>query len=159
MSCLSRNTNSVTSWTRVGRRLGLAGPPARRRIGLRLDRYLVRVSSARVRYLRCVGGDVDKSPGASQVVVRQVHEDGMWRFEGYVLFNDRGEVIEKSVRYGQYEEEDDWIERQSECTQISRGEFAAAWRSPYAERTMKQRFFSHLNGCRDHFDPSVSDPT
>jgi hypothetical protein len=122
-------------------------------------RYFASVASERrVRYLRCVGGYVNDSAGASVVFVRLEHRGEEWVFGGYIILNDHGQVVEKSVQYGQYEEEDDWIERQSVCTPVSRDEFAAAWQRPYAKRSLKQRLLSNLNGCRDDFDPSESDP-
>jgi hypothetical protein len=92
------------------------------------------------------------------VFVRLEHQSEGWIFGGYVILNDHDEVVEKSVQYGQYEEEDDFIERESECTPVSRDEFAAAWQRPYAKRSLKDRFLSNLAGCRDDFDPSESDP-
>jgi hypothetical protein len=110
------------------------------------------------RYLRCRGGGwSDYPPGADTLFLRIVPFEGDELFEGYVVLDASGQVVEKTNRYGMYDGErvgdDPELEDRDHCTPIDYEAFLKAWRRPYAERSLRRRFLSWLNGCRDQEEP------
>ncbi|MDQ3552837.1 MAG: hypothetical protein M3395_00290 [Chloroflexota bacterium] len=71
-------------------------------------------------------------------------------YEGYVILDSSGQVVEKTNRYGMF---DQVIEDDEHCTPIDYEAYLGAWRRPYAERSLRRRFLSWLNGCRDWKEP------
>ncbi len=108
-------------------------------------------ASPEARYLRCRGGGwSDYPPGADTLFLRIVPFEGDELFEGYVVLDASGQVVEKTNRYGMF---DQVVEDGERCTPIDYEAFLKAWRRPYAERSLRRRFLSWLNGCRDQEEP------
>ena len=111
------------------------------------------------RYLRCRGGGwSDYPPGADTLFLRIVPFEGAELFEGYVVLDASGHVVEKSNEFGVYEGrvgDDPGLEDRDHCTPIDDAAYLEAWRRPYAERSLRRRFLSWLNGCRDQEEPQT----